>query len=226
MSNRLSRRGFLKMSGAAASLAVLAACTAPAGAPAAGGETASDAPAAAAVALVWDTFRAPGTGWNEERIETFQEMQPGVTIEFRPLTGSTQQDNYGKMYAMYAAGDLGDIWPSIPPTSTSGAPSTRASSCPLDDLVEANGSDLSQWFEHFMVAATLPGQPVRSAQLGLGRLRHAGHQCRALRGGRHRTARSDRPRHLHGDHRRMGAPASTKKTSALALASTTARLGR
>ena len=67
MSNQLSRRSFLKISGAAASMAVLAACAAPAAAPSAGGDEGGDAPAAASVALVWDTFRAPGTGWNEER---------------------------------------------------------------------------------------------------------------------------------------------------------------
>ena len=107
MSNSISRRSFLKSSGALAALGMLAACATPTAAPqtGSGGETA----AGGEINLVWDTFRGPGTGWNEERIESFKAVNPNVSIEFRPLTGSTQQDNYGKMYAMHAAGDLGDI---------------------------------------------------------------------------------------------------------------------
>ena len=151
MSSQISRRGFLKMSGAAASMALLAACAAPAGAPATGDEAAGDAPAAATAALVWDTFRRPGTGWNEERIESFQEVSPGTTVEFRPLTGSTQQDNYGKMYAMFAAGDLGDICAFDPSHFHFWRAINKEIIMSLDDLVEANDFDLSPWFEQFMV---------------------------------------------------------------------------
>ena len=108
MVNNLSRRQFLQISGAAATVGLLAACvpqTAPAGGAAEGGEAATSA----GVNLVWDTFRGPGTGWNEERIDTFKADHPEVSIEFRPLTGASQQDNYGKMYALFAAGDLGDV---------------------------------------------------------------------------------------------------------------------
>jgi len=128
MSNNLSRRQFLKIGGAAvASLSLLAACAPVGQQPAAsGGETA--APGTEAVQLVWDTFRGPGTGWNEERIDTFKAENPNVEIEFRPLTGASQQDNYGKMYALFAAGDLGDICALTHRTSTSGARSTVASS--------------------------------------------------------------------------------------------------
>src|SRR5690349_20390582 len=111
MSKNFSRRSFLQISGFVTAASVLAACApaaAPGAAPAASGDN-SAAPASEGVSMKWDTFRGPGTGWNEERIETFQEANPNVTIEFRPLTGATQQDNYGKMYAQHAAGDLGDI---------------------------------------------------------------------------------------------------------------------
>src|SRR6478752_2999068 len=107
MSKNISRRNFLQISGFAALAGALAAC-APAGAPAAGGGSGS-APSSAGIQLRWDTFRGPGTGWNEERIKTFEADHPNVHIEFRPLTGATQQDNYGKMYAEFAAGDLGEI---------------------------------------------------------------------------------------------------------------------
>src|SRR4051812_49355388 len=104
MSKNLSRRRFLQMTGAVASVGLLAAC-----APVAqqsGGQAASGGASAETIKMKWDTFRGPGTGWNEERIKTFKEKHPNVDIEFRPLTGASQQDNYGKMYALFAAGDL------------------------------------------------------------------------------------------------------------------------
>ncbi|MCL4859684.1 MAG: extracellular solute-binding protein [Caldilineaceae bacterium] len=149
MSNNLSRRQFLQLTGAAAALGTLAACAAPAAAPqpATGGEAA----ASDKVLLKWDTFRGPGTGWNEERIETFQEQFPNVEIEFRPLTGSSQQDNYGKMYAQFAAGDLGDICAFDPSHFHFWRAINGNIIGPLDDLVAADNTDLSQWFEQFMV---------------------------------------------------------------------------
>jgi ABC-type glycerol-3-phosphate transport system substrate-binding protein len=149
MSKRISRRGFLQMSGAVAAVGVLAAC-APTAAPAPGAAEGESGAAAEAVALRWDTFRAPGTGWNEERIETFQEANPGVTIEFRPLTGSTQQDNYGKMYAQHAAGDLGEIIAFDPSHFHFWRAIEKEIIMPIDDLVAADDLDLSQWFDQFM----------------------------------------------------------------------------
>ena len=145
MSTQISRRGFLRMSGAAAAIGVLAACAAPTAAPQEGGDAAM-----ASVSMVWDTFRGPGTGWNEERIETFAEMHPDVEIEFRPLTGSTQQDNYGKMYAMHAAGDLGDIIAFDPSHFHFWRAINKGIIGSLQDLAEANDLDLSQWFETFI----------------------------------------------------------------------------
>ena len=82
MSNRVSRRQLLRMTGPLAVGGLLAACAAPpSSAPAASNSAsaATAAPAAASptdapasggdkVMLKWDTFRGPGTGWNEERI--------------------------------------------------------------------------------------------------------------------------------------------------------------
>lgn len=147
MAKSLSRRGFLQLSGALAASGVLAACAAPVGAPATGGASAGTGQ----VNLIWDTFRGPGTGWNEERIETFKELYPNVNIEFRPLTGSSQQDNYGKMYAMHAAGDLGDIIAFDPSHFHFWRAIDKKIIMPIDDLVEADGTDLSQWYDQFMV---------------------------------------------------------------------------
>ena len=161
MSKYISRRSFLQISGVAAAAGMLAAC-APTAAPTAGGDTAA-APAAAGVNLKWDTFRGPGTGWNEERIDTFKETHPDVSIEFRPLTGATQQDNYGKMYAQHAAGDLGDIIAFDPSHFHFWRAIDKDIIMPLDDLVEAESTDLTQWFEQFMTLqyrdGTLYGLP-------------------------------------------------------------------
>ncbi|MCC6455121.1 MAG: extracellular solute-binding protein [Caldilineaceae bacterium] len=148
MSKHISRRNFLQISGFAAAAGVLAACAAPAS-PQAGGESGA-APAASGINLKWDTFRAPGTGWNEERIESFKEVNPDVTIEFRPLTGSSQQDNYGKMYAQHAAGDLGDICAFDPSHFHFWRAIDKQIIMPLDDLAEAADTDLTQWFDRFM----------------------------------------------------------------------------
>ena len=148
IAKQISRRGFLQTSGALAAMGILAAC-APAAAPQPGAEAPAGA-SADTVNLKWDTFRAPGTGWNEERIETFQEANPNVTIEFRPLVGSSQQDNYGKMYAQHAAGDLGDIIAFDPSHFHFWRAINGDIIMPLDDLVEAADTDLTQWYEQFM----------------------------------------------------------------------------
>lgn len=146
MSTQFSRRGFLKSAGALASLSLLAACAGPAPQ----GDDGAAAPDGGTVNLIWDTFRGPGTGWNEERIDAFKETHPDVEVEFRPLSGSTQQDNYGKMYAMYAAGDLGDIIAFDPSHFQFWRAISAGVIGPITDLAEADDLDLSQWFDQFM----------------------------------------------------------------------------
>lgn len=144
---QISRRRFLQSTGALATLSALAACAAPA-APSSDGATGGDSET---VNLIWDTFRGPGTGWNEERIESFKEVNSGVSIEFRPLTGSTQQDNYGKMYAMHAAGDLGDLVAFDPSHYHFWRAIEAGVIGPIQDLADADDLDQSQWFDKFMV---------------------------------------------------------------------------
>jgi len=155
MPKKFSRRDILKMTGFV-SAGLLAAACAPQGAPAepqAAEQTASEAEGEAPAMeahIIWDTFRGVGTGWNEERIETFQEQFPGVTVEFRPLTGSSQQDNYGKMYALHAAGDLGDVIAFDPSHYHFWRAIEKDIIGPLDDLVAADDLDLGEWFSTFM----------------------------------------------------------------------------
>lgn len=161
MANQISRRAFLRGSLLVTGglLAACAAPAAPAAAPAAssGGE-AAPAPTAEDIQLVWDTFRGPGTGWNEERIDTFREAHSNISIEFRPLTGSSQQDNYGKMYAMHAAGDLGDIIAFDPSHYHFWRAINAGIIGPIEDLANADDLDQSQWFEQFMVLQHYQGQ--------------------------------------------------------------------
>jgi ABC-type glycerol-3-phosphate transport system substrate-binding protein len=156
MSKHISRRSFLQFSGAAAAMTALAAC-APAAVPQAAGDSAA-APAADTVSLKWDTFRQPGTGWNEERIESFKAVNPNVSIEFRPLTGASQQDNYGKMYAQHAAGDLGDICAFDPSHFHFWRAIDKQIIMPLDDLAEAADLDLTQWYAQFMALQYYQGK--------------------------------------------------------------------
>ncbi|MBX3014817.1 MAG: extracellular solute-binding protein [Caldilineaceae bacterium] len=156
MSKILSRRHFLQMSSAVAAVGVLAAC-APAG-QSPSGSTGGEGASADTIHLKWDTFRGPGTGWNEERIETFQQAHPNVTIEFRPLTGSSQQDNYGKMYSMFAAGDLGDII-AFDPSHYHFVRAINGNIIgTLDDLIASDNLDLTQWFEQFIVLQAYQGK--------------------------------------------------------------------
>jgi ABC-type glycerol-3-phosphate transport system substrate-binding protein len=99
--------------------------------------------------MKWDTFRTPGTGWNEERVATFKQLHPKVDIEFRPLGGG-QQENYAKMYAMHAAGDLGDIIAFDPSHYHFVRAIEKGIIMPLTELVNADGLDLTQWFEKFI----------------------------------------------------------------------------
>jgi ABC-type glycerol-3-phosphate transport system substrate-binding protein len=151
MSTSLTRRQFLYLSGALVAAGALAACAAPVASPQASSGAGATGAASDRVHLKWDTFRGPGTGWNEERIETFQAEHPNIEIEFRPLTGSSQQDNYGKMYAQFAAGDLGDICAFDPSHFHFWRAINGNIIGPIDDLVAADNTDLSQWFEQFMV---------------------------------------------------------------------------
>lgn len=158
MSKKYSRRDILKLTGLAGAGLLASAC-AQGGAPIVvqvEPESASQAEQAEGTAptlegnIIWDTFRGVGTGWNEERISTFKDKFPSVTVEFRPLTGSSQQDNYGKMYALHAAGDLGDLIAFDPSHFHFWRAINNDIIGPIDELVEADGLDLSEWFDTFM----------------------------------------------------------------------------
>lgn len=171
----VGRRDFLKATALGGGAIVFSACAAPAAteAPAVAAPAATAAPiiiketvvvpvTAAApppleANLIWDTFRGVGTGWNEERVSSFQASHPGVTIEFRPLVAGGQQDNYGKMYALKAAGDLGDIIAFDPSHYQFERAISKGVIGPIGDLVAGDGLDLKAWFEQFITIQSFKG---------------------------------------------------------------------
>lgn len=160
MSARLSRRSFLS-AGALLAGGVVAACT-----PAVVKETVVvekekvvketvvvevDRQAQKAERLkgkvTWETWRGPGTGWNEERMESFKEMYPGVEFDFQPMPWG----DYARMYAEHAAGTLGDLISFDPGHLVFGAAIENGLLLPLDDFIEADPEmDLSNWYDQFI----------------------------------------------------------------------------
>ena len=101
--------------------------------------------------LIWDTFRGTETQgkWNEERIRTFKEKFPNVKVTFRPIVAG-QQEAYGKMYAMFAAGDLGDCVSFDPGLYQFRRAIANKVIMPLDDLMASDKLNLNEWFPIFI----------------------------------------------------------------------------
>ena len=161
MTKQYSRREMLKLTGLTGVGLLATACVPQGSAPSSAADSAAEGESEAAameVTIIWDTFRGVGTGWNEERMDTFREMHPNVTIEFRPLTGSSQQDNYGKMYALHAAGDLGDVIAFDPSHYHFWRAINKNIIGPIDDLVSADGLDLGEWYDTFMSLQYFQGE--------------------------------------------------------------------
>jgi ABC-type glycerol-3-phosphate transport system substrate-binding protein len=102
--------------------------------------------------IIWDTFRAqPGKGqWGQDRLDNFKQMWPDVTVELRPIPQTAQQDAYGKMYAMEAAGDLGDVCAFDPSHFHFWRAIDKNIIMPVDEFVAADQLDLTQWFPQFI----------------------------------------------------------------------------
>jgi ABC-type glycerol-3-phosphate transport system substrate-binding protein len=135
---------------AATSAPAAAATTAPAGQAA--------APAAGAVKpgaggkLIWDTFRGVGTPWPDDRIKAFQETNPGWTAELRPipLPNNVQAEAYPKMYAMYAAGQLGDVFAFDPSHWEFYRAVPKGLLRAIDDYIKDDKFDTGQFYAPFV----------------------------------------------------------------------------
>jgi multiple sugar transport system substrate-binding protein len=161
---RLTRRRLLLGLGAMPLLAACAQEAPPTAAPAKPAAAATAAPAkaaesapapkaaepstkaAGAVTLVWDSFRGVGTPYPDEIIKTFRAKQPNVTVEFRPLP-TTQTDSYPKLYAMYAAGNIGDLYSFDPVDYEFYRAVPQGLVRALDDYIAGEKYDLKQFFD-------------------------------------------------------------------------------
>ena len=101
--------------------------------------------------LKWDTFRGQPTAfkWNEERMLSFKDKFPNVVIEFRPSPGG-QQAMYGRYMTLIAAGDLGDLVSFDPGLYHLRRAVEADIIMPLEDLMAADGLDLTEWFKVFI----------------------------------------------------------------------------
>lgn len=113
-------------------------------------DTAAEKAATIKGKITWDTFRTPGTGWNEERCATFKDKFPNAEVEFRPIVAGGQQESYAKMYAQFAAGDLGDVCAFDPSHFHFWRAVDKKIIIPVDDSIDADNLDLTQWFPQFI----------------------------------------------------------------------------
>jgi multiple sugar transport system substrate-binding protein len=146
---------------AAAAAPAKDAALAPQGAPA---KEAGAAPQAAApakptgpVTLTWDTFRGVGTPYPDELIKAFKEKNPNVTIEFRPLPTS-QTDSYPKLYSMWAAGNIGDLYSFDPVDYEFFRAVPQGLVRALDDYIAGDKYDTKQFYDTYMDLQRLGGK--------------------------------------------------------------------
>lgn len=109
------------------------------------------------VSLTWDTFRGVGTPYPDELIKAFKAKQPNVSIEFRPLPTS-QTDSYPKLYAMYAAGQIGDLFSFDPVDYEFYRAVPQGLVKPLDDYIAADKFDPKQYFDTYWDLQKLNGK--------------------------------------------------------------------
>lgn len=104
-----------------------------------------------AITLYWDTFRGVGTPWPQHMIDTYTKQFPNRKIVLRPIPiPGGQQEAYPKMYAMYAAGQLGDNIAFDPSHWEFYRAVPQGLLRPVDDFVAQDKLDLTQWFKSFI----------------------------------------------------------------------------
>jgi ABC-type glycerol-3-phosphate transport system substrate-binding protein len=146
-----------KPSGAATTAPAAGANAAPQAAATSAPQAAAPAKSTAPVTLIWDTFRGVGTPYPDAVIKPFQAKYPNVTIEFRPLPTS-QTDSYPKLYSMWAAGNIGDLY-SFDPVDYEfyrAVPQGLVKS--LDDYIAAEKFDTKQFYDTYWELQKLNGK--------------------------------------------------------------------
>ncbi len=101
--------------------------------------------------MYWDTYDAAGTPWPKHMDDSFKAANPNVTVEYRPVPyTSSQLEAYPKMYAMYAAGTLGDVFNFDPSQWEFYRAIGRGILLPVDDLIKSDKFDLTQFYTPFV----------------------------------------------------------------------------
>ncbi|HXF61729.1 MAG TPA: extracellular solute-binding protein, partial [Caldilineaceae bacterium] len=157
MSNpkHLSRRDFLRAASFSAVGVALAACAAPGAAPAQTGESGEAAPPGEKITI---RFHAR-IGQQEDtlydmQMPKFMEEYPNIELVKESFPG---EEFSTKISTMLAGGTLGDvIWSALGQAKIQFA-WAQGQIAPIDDLVEAQSVDLSEWYQGCLDAITVEG---------------------------------------------------------------------
>lgn len=101
----------------------------------------------------WDTFRGgPDGAWANKMVETFQAKYPNIKVDYRAiaLDNGSQQSAYPKMYAMAAAGTLGDVFAWDPSHWVFYQAIKRNVIKPVDSYIAADKFDMGQFYKPFV----------------------------------------------------------------------------
>ena len=152
----VSRRDFLRISSFSVAGLALAACAAPAAAPSTsteGGEAA--APSGEAIEIRYHAR----IGQQEDTLydmqePKFMEEHPNITLVRESFPGAEYQ---AKISTMLAGGTLGDaVWSALGGAKIQ-FDYSQGTVAAVSDLVEAEGVDLSQWYEGCLTGITVEG---------------------------------------------------------------------
>lgn len=154
-SSKVSRRSFLRMTSMTAAGAVLVACS-PAAAPGTGsGDEAGAAPDGERTTVRFHArIGAQEDALYEQQMPKYMEENPEIEIVKESFPGA---EFPAKISTMQAGGTLGDVtWSALGGASIQFAYAQNIVT-PIDDLVESEGVDLSQWYEGCLNGITVEG---------------------------------------------------------------------
>lgn len=153
MSTQLSRRDLLRAAAMGSAGLLLAACPAATTAPTGGGSASS---AQEPITLKFHARLGGQSDYFEQQGKFFEE-EHGITIQHEPVPGG-DAEYYPKLQALFATGQMGDVvWASIG-RSQYYFLAANAMLQEIDDLVEADGSDLSEYYDTAIEVLRLEGK--------------------------------------------------------------------
>jgi multiple sugar transport system substrate-binding protein len=154
MSNerKVTRRGFLLGSSAVIAGSLLAACPAPTQPAAPAVDDPAAPPDPEEITLLFHTRLGAHGDWHRARLPVFEEQYPGVRLELDEIPGI---EMITKIYAMSAAGNVGDVvWTYL---GTMREHVFRQVPLALGDIIQARGYDTTVFWDSVMEALTVEG---------------------------------------------------------------------